>query len=150
MSQSYYLHKPNHPNAQKDGYIKDYRFKASEILGKPLPSGCVVHHHYDGSLVICENQGYHLLLHARTDAYAVTGDPKKRKCRYCEQYDLIENLIASHHRWDTQTYHHLTCISLYCKQWWKKHKDQVNENRRAKRKEVSTFGEKGKKFLLSM
>lgn len=50
-----------------------HRVRAEIALGKPLPPGAVVHH-ADGSkndnapLVICQNENYHRLLHARMRA----------------------------------------------------------------------------------
>lgn len=55
-------------------------FRAEAALGKPLPPGAVVHH-ADGSkaddapLVICENQGYHMLLHERMRIKQAGGNP---------------------------------------------------------------------------
>ncbi len=67
-----------------------HRQRAEKALGKPLPAKAVVHH-ADGStrlsapLVICENQGYHLLLHARMRVKAAGGDPNKDfLCHYCQ------------------------------------------------------------------
>lgn len=38
------LLKPDHPNAQKSGYVLEHVFVMSEILGRPLGRGEVVHH----------------------------------------------------------------------------------------------------------
>ena len=45
-----------------------HRLAAEKILGKNLPIKAVVHHHYGNppTLVICPDQAYHLLLHARS------------------------------------------------------------------------------------
>lgn len=47
-----------------------HRLRAEAALGHPLPEGAVVHHANgttsdDSPLVICQDQAYHLLLHAR-------------------------------------------------------------------------------------
>lgn len=61
----------------------DYKLEhiviAERALGKPLPEGAVVHHvDRDGTnnntkslwnLIVCPDQGYHLLLHARARAF---------------------------------------------------------------------------------
>jgi len=39
-----FLLKPNHPNADCNGYVKEHRFVMSEVLGRPLDSNEVVHH----------------------------------------------------------------------------------------------------------
>jgi hypothetical protein len=47
--------------------ISEHRFAAEKALGKQLPRLAVIHHH-EGiipTLVICPNQAYHLLIHAR-------------------------------------------------------------------------------------
>jgi len=88
------------PTAQ----LKDYRYAryrgklmmlhralAEQALGKPLPPKAVVHHvdgkHVDGSrLVICQDQRYHFLLHARQRVKEAGGDPNtQRLCGNCGQ-----------------------------------------------------------------
>lgn len=60
--------------------IRVHRLRAERALGHPLPPKAVVHH-ADGSrsehaqLVICENQAYHMFLHARMRVKAAGGDP---------------------------------------------------------------------------
>lgn len=38
------LHKPQHPNANKDGYILEHRYVASNKIGRPLKDDEIVHH----------------------------------------------------------------------------------------------------------
>jgi hypothetical protein len=66
-----------------------HRIRAERALGRPLPIGSVVHH-ADGSrrddapLVICEDQGYHKLLHARMRVVAFGGNPNTDAvCGHC-------------------------------------------------------------------
>lgn len=79
--------------------IKSYRsvrgkrlhvLRAEKALGRPLPVGAVVHH-ADGSrgddapLVICQDQGYHLFLHARMRVKARGGNPDTDAyCGHCK------------------------------------------------------------------
>jgi hypothetical protein len=53
-----------------------HRLIAEKALGKPLPKGAVVHHidedkanNHPSNLVICPDQTYHRLIHARMKAY---------------------------------------------------------------------------------
>ena len=39
-----YILKPNHPNSNKEGYIKEHRYIMSEYLKRPLKSWEEVHH----------------------------------------------------------------------------------------------------------
>ena len=87
------------PGVYKQRYTPDWRLKvrcehviiAERVLGKPLPSGAVVHH-VDGdtrnnaaaNLVICQDAAYHRLLHYRAKVKAAGGDPNADKvCRDC-------------------------------------------------------------------
>lgn len=108
-------HKTNR-RAPKDG--KGYRNVdgkgehvriAERALGHPLPLGAQVHHvNYDRSdnsptnLVVCCSAEYHQLLHIRTRALDECGNPNARKCMYCRQYDLPENLAGTT---DKRMYH---------------------------------------------
>lgn len=56
----------------KGELVYEHRHLAEKALGRPLPKGAVVHHtgarcdnHGFFKLVICPNQAYHSLLHAR-------------------------------------------------------------------------------------
>lgn len=67
-----------------------HRLMAERALGKPLPKGAVVHH-ADGSksekstLVICQDQTYHNLLHQRMRVKAKGGNPNTDKiCGACK------------------------------------------------------------------
>jgi hypothetical protein len=95
---------------------------AESVLGRELPDGAVVHH-ADGNrgnnaksnLVICPSKSYHNLLHARISAMNATGDPNKRKCRLCHEYDELNNLSSC--KVNTSTaYWHKSCHSIYQKQ----------------------------------
>lgn len=44
------IYKPEHPNAQKDGYILEHRLVMSEFLGRPLGSDEHIHHKDENKL----------------------------------------------------------------------------------------------------
>jgi hypothetical protein len=65
------VYTPGHPRAHR-GYVLEHVLVAERALGKYLPPRAVVHHvneqrpdNRPTNLVVCENQAYHLLLHAR-------------------------------------------------------------------------------------
>jgi hypothetical protein len=113
-----------HPNSGADGNIDEHRLIASDALGKGLPKGCVVHHFYDG-LVICQDTKYHELLHTRQKAKEICGDPNKRRCTFCHEYDEVANLKYS------TTYYHLTCRRKYSRNWIRKHYNKTGTFRGA-------------------
>lgn len=68
-----------------------HRLRAERALGKTLPKGAVVHHadgskREDAPLVICQDERYHQLLHARMRVKAAGGDPNTDAfCGQCGQ-----------------------------------------------------------------
>lgn len=83
---------PDHPRASR-GYVLEHIIVAERALGRALPASAVVHHINDvgsendaDNLVICESQGYHLLIHARRRVYRAGGDPNRDKiCGTCKR-----------------------------------------------------------------
>jgi hypothetical protein len=105
------MSKFDYPRGTKDNIeFKWHRKVAEDALGKSLPKKAQIHHRHkhDGTyesgrrynlpsnLIICEDQGYHMLIHAREEAYRATGDPNKRKCKMCHKYDRLENMVVRH------------------------------------------------------
>ncbi len=97
--------KPKHPKASSAGSVPEHIIIAEKIIGKPLPEGIVIHHHGNVSdnsqIVICQSQGYHLLLHIRSKALSACGNARWRKCTYCKKYDNMNNLYIN----GRNTYH---------------------------------------------
>ena len=104
-----------------------HRAKIEQILGHRLSLKHEVHHR-DGdgfnfannNLIVCENTSYHRLLEARQAAYRATGDPNKRKCKYCKQYDDLSNMYPSISLTrgpnTAYGYQHRLCVRNYQKQ----------------------------------
>lgn len=84
---------PDHPLANREGYVPEHRLRAEKALGKLLPAGVIVHHineittdNRNTNLVICR-EDYHRLLHMRMRALKACGNPNWRKCIYCQKHD---------------------------------------------------------------
>ena len=114
------VHVPDHHRAGTNGYVFEHIVIAEKKLGKKLPPGCEVHHHgtkeENNKIVICQDHEYHALLHIRQRALDACGDANKRKCKFCQEYDFIEN--------------------LYCRQysgWIIYHHDCLRKSRRVKK-----------------
>jgi hypothetical protein len=88
---------PNHHRAHGHGYVFEHTLIAEKALGKPLPREAVIHHHTSKQLVICQDQGFHNLLHKRTRALKACGHASWWKCVHCKEYDPLDKL-AKHSR----------------------------------------------------
>lgn len=116
---------------QIDGVrVFDHVRVAEKALGKPLPSGAVVHHvneiktdNTPSNLVICPSKAYHNLIHARMAAMAACGDPDKRKCRRCGQYDRLDALREYMRPNASPAYWHQACERAYSKQRYEQQKE---------------------------
>lgn len=111
------IHVPDHPRADRDGYVAEHILLAEIVLRKPLPPRAVVHH-VDGdtsnndlrNLVICEDQSYHVLLHTRAKALASSIPGHYRRCCFCKQFDHPDNL---YHHESARRYFHRECHNAH-------------------------------------
>jgi hypothetical protein len=88
------VRRPEHPHADKDGHIMEHILIVEQALGHYPPERSEIHHVNElrsdnsrGNLVLCEDHGYHSLLHIRTAALDACGHAGWRKCAYCGSYD---------------------------------------------------------------
>jgi hypothetical protein len=81
---------------------------AETALGNRLPPKAVVHHvdeswsvNEPGNLVICENQAYHMILHARQRVLNAGGDPDTDKiCSRCQAVKIKHAFSGNATCWD--------------------------------------------------
>jgi len=87
---------PEHPRADRRGYVREHILIAEKVLGRLIPRGVLIHHANgtkdSGPLVICQDDAYHNLLHQRMRALEACGNVHWRKCVVCKEYDDPKNL----------------------------------------------------------
>uniref|UniRef100_A0A6M3K4Y2 Putative homing endonuclease n=1 Tax=viral metagenome TaxID=1070528 RepID=A0A6M3K4Y2_9ZZZZ len=105
---------PDHPSADKIGYVFQHTLIVEEALGGFLAKGSEVHHvdqnplnNEKPNLVLCDGHSYHVLLHRRTTALKDCGHADWRKCWICKKYDNPGNLRIYQARglWPCTPYH---------------------------------------------
>lgn len=70
-----------------------------KIIGRPLRRSEEVHHKDEDrsnndpeNLELCESRQVHALRHIEMRAYEACGDPSKRLCYLCREYDTVDNM----------------------------------------------------------
>lgn len=113
---------PSHPRANRRGHVAEQILVVEQALGRYLPSKHPVHHvdrnrHNNApeNLVICENEAYHHLLHARLNRLRDTGSLELKLCRICQEIKPLHQFGRDRSRWDGLKY-----ICIICE------KDRVN------------------------
>ena len=81
---------PEHPRANGGQYVYEHILIVEKVLGKHLLRKYQVHHvdedvgnNKNNNLVVCEDHGYHMLLHRRKRAFEACGHVDWRKCWIC-------------------------------------------------------------------
>jgi len=123
---------PGHHRANQSGYVFNYILVAEKALGKPLPSKVAIHHvgslDDDKLIVICENNAYHLILHARKRIVEAGGNPNTQKI--CSKCKNVKDRILFNHTTQGDG------RSNYCKEcerlWKQERREQNGSNRASK------------------
>lgn len=91
-----------HPRATPGGYVYEHVLIAEKAVGRFLAEPIQVHHvnlirddNRKSNLVVCEDEPYHKLLHARTRALKNCGNAHFRSCKYCHGWEAPELLYGS-------------------------------------------------------
>lgn len=120
----------------KSGYVSvpkrgtdslEHRFIAERVLGHRLPDTAVVHH-VDGNglnnltnnLVICENEAYHQLLHARKRRLEDTGSLDLKRCSVCKEVKEVSLFYRDRSEWDGRMRKCSCCSGKIVKRWKRK------------------------------
>jgi len=107
-----------HPFLRPGNQIGQHVIIAERALEKRLPLGALVHHvnslpgdNRNQNLVICQDQGYHRLIHMRTKALQVCGNANFAKCKICKRYDDPKTMTKD--RSQLNCYVHRECHTQY-------------------------------------
>jgi len=103
------VYAPENPRANSSGHVNNCVIVAEKALGRYLDRKNRVHHvneiksdDSNSNLVICEDENYHRLIHARTRVAKAGGDPDKEKiCSKCKKvlsfYHFYSRFIKQKH-----------------------------------------------------
>jgi hypothetical protein len=102
---------PDHPRANKGGYVPEHVLVVENAMGKPLRSGAIPHHangdpadNRNENLVACHNQAHHMLIHARARIVRAGGRPSLHKiCCGCDTLLLKKHFYPNPTTWDGVT-----------------------------------------------
>jgi hypothetical protein len=93
---------PDHPRACR-GYVLEHVVVVERAMGRELRAPAEVHHFDENrannapeNLVVCQDHAYHMLLHRRAEALAMTGDPNAHKCEICHGFGDQADLTVRH------------------------------------------------------
>jgi len=118
------IHKPEHPRADKKGYVLRSVLTVEKAVGKSISKNSIIHHANEDptddtneNLVACDGIAYHALLHQRKRSYDACGHAGWRHCWICKQYDDPDNLKK-----EGTGHHHPLCNKKYREELYAKRK----------------------------
>src|SRR5438552_11919707 len=109
------VYAPEHPRANH-GRVKEHILVAERALGHLLPEQARVHHwnsmrqdNQPGNLLICENQGYHMLIEVRAKRIRDTGSLDLRRCCGCKIAKPLADFDRKKKNWDGRNHYCKAC-----------------------------------------
>lgn len=132
---------PTHPKAFPGGSIYEHTMIVEKALGRHMPRGAQVHHvdedthnNKPGNLVLCENQAYHMLLHARARIVRAGGNPNSESiCAMCKTTKVFEMFYKNPGSSLGVGAYCRGCSSARKKAWRQTNQEQVRARKRAER-----------------
>ena len=128
------IKQPGHHRADKRGYVFEHILIVEKLLGRLLNDTECVHHkdknkknNYPDNLEVLFSNTEHKLQHLREKALLECGDSEKRKCKFCKEYDDINNLRKALNK---NIFIHLSCWQDY----YQKNREHFNELQRVRRR----------------
>lgn len=100
---------------------------AESALGKLLPSGAEVHHwdetrtnNANSNLLICQDRGYHMLIHQRMAAFKASGNADFRHCQLCKTYGDPTTMRS----YDKKGFTHWECWRTFMKDYYSRNREK--------------------------
>jgi len=128
------VYTPGHPKASESNHVTEHRIVVEKAMGKYLPDNAVVHHvngnkqdNRPRNLVVCQDNAYHKLIHARERRLKSTGSFDLKKCACCQQIFTLEEFGKDKSQWDNKR--------LYCNSC---EREKLRESRAFRKSEALT------------
>lgn len=120
------------------GYVLEHAIIVERALGHPLDAKHPIHHvnegktdNRNGNLVVCENEAYHRLLHARMRVAKAGGNPNLDKiCCRCKKLKPLTDFSIHRSAWNGVYGECRICRSAQRRSKYWEHKERTNARRR--------------------